>query len=155
MATNLQPRGAEMTRWDPFEELEQMQQQLAQIFPAWSRMPGRSGSANPAEVEFTPLADVEETEDSYTVEIELAGVKKEDVHIEAAGRRLAVTGDRKEKERQGTMRRRTRVVGRFRYELVLPDDVNAENIEASMNDGVLTVRIPKAAGERPKQITVK
>ena len=107
------------------------------------------------EAEFVPLADVEETDDAYTVEIELAGVKKEDVHIEVAGRRLAVTGERKEKERRGTMRRRSRTVGRFRYEVVLPDDVNADKIEASMNDGVLAVRVPKAAGERPKQITVK
>lgn len=154
MATNIQPRAAEMTRWDPFEELEQLQQQLAQVFPAWSRRPGAPGSANVAEVEFVPLADVEETDDAYTVEMELAGVKKEDVHIEVAGRRLAVTGERKEKERKGTMRRRTRTVGRFRYEVVLPDDVNADKIEASMNDGVLTVRVPKAAGDRPKQITV-
>jgi HSP20 family protein len=154
VATNLQPRATEVARWDPFEELEQLQQQLAQIFPPWSRQPARPGSANLPQ-EFIPLADVEETEDAYTVEIELAGVKKEDIQIEVAGRRLAVTGERKEKERKGTMRRRTRTVGRFRYEVVLPDDVDSEHIEASMNDGVLTVRVPKSAGDRPKQIAVK
>ena len=155
MATNLQPRPTEMTRWDPFEELEQIQQQLAQVFPAWSRLPGHPGSTSLPDVEFVPLADVEETDDAYTVEMDLAGVKKEDVHIEVSGRRLAVTGERKEKEREGIMRRRTRTVGRFRYEVVLPDDVSADKIEATMNDGVLTVRVPKAAGEGPKQIAVK
>ncbi len=104
--------------------------------------------------EFAPAADVEETADAFVVEIELAGIKKTEVNIEVSGRRLTVTGERKERERRGTVRRRTRSVGSFRYEIVLPTDVDDKKVEASMADGVLTVRVPKGATERPKRIAI-
>lgn len=158
MASNsLQHRSAptEVTRWDPFEDFEQLQQQFAQMFPGWGRMTGWPPPNAGADNEFAPLADIEETEDSYVVEIELAGVRKDDVNIEVAGRRLSVTGERKEKERKGTIRRRTRSVGRFRYEILLPTNVDPNGVEASLKEGVLTVRVPKGGGERPKQITIR
>jgi HSP20 family protein len=154
-STNMQPqqqqqRPAEVVRWDPFEDLEHLQQQLAQVFSGLPRMPGMG-----RDPEFAPVADVEETDDAYIVEMELAGVKKDGINIELSGRRLSVSGERKEKERQGRVRRRTRTVGRFRYEIAFPVDVDDKKIEANLNEGVLTVRIPKAAAERPKQITIK
>jgi HSP20 family protein len=152
-STNIQPqqqRPAEVIRWDPFEDLEHLQQQLAQVFSGFPRMTGLSMDS-----EFTPLADVEETDDAYIIEMELAGVKKDDINIELSGRRLSVSGERKEKERQGRLRRRTRTVGRFRYEITFPGDVDDKEIEANLNEGVLTVRVLKAAAERPKQITIK
>ncbi len=103
---------------------------------------------------FTPLADLEETDDAYLVEIELPGVKRDDVSVEVAGRRLSVSGERKERQRVGILRRRTRTVGRFHYEVVLPGDVEEEGVTASMEEGVLTVRVPKPASERPRRIPV-
>ncbi|HEV2070866.1 MAG TPA: Hsp20/alpha crystallin family protein [Acidimicrobiales bacterium] len=88
------------------------------------------------------------------VEIELAGVDKDDVNIELSGRRLVVTGERKERERAGILRKRTRMIGRFRSEVVLPTDVDEEAVTAELDRGVLTVRVPKAASERPRRITV-
>ena len=55
---------------------------------------------------FTPLADVEETDEAYLVEVELAGVKGDDIQVEVAGRRLSVSGERKERERVGILRPR-------------------------------------------------
>ena len=98
---------------------------------------------------------MEETADGYTVEIELAGVKKDDLDIEIAGRRLTVTGERKERERVGILRRRERVVGRFHCEVVLPDDVEEEGVEAHLDHGVLTVRIPKPPSRRPRRMEVR
>lgn len=152
--TNLQQRPAEVVRWDPIEDLEQLQQQLAQALPGWARMPGWSRGATGPDREFSPFADVEETDGAYVVEIELAGVKKEDIKIELSGHRLSVTGERKEKERQGTLRRRTRTVGRFRYEIMLPGEVDDKKIDAHLDEGVLTIRVPKATAERPKQISI-
>jgi HSP20 family protein len=105
--------------------------------------------------EFIPLADVEETDDAFIVEVELPGVKKDDVDISVAGRRLEISGERKEKERVGILRRQTRSVGRFRYEIVLPSAVDESGITATLDDGVLTVRVPKASSERPRRIEVK
>ena len=104
---------------------------------------------------FTPLADVEETDDAYNVEIELPGVRIEDVSVELAGPHLTVSGERKERQRVGILRRQTRTVGRFRYEVVLPGEVDDAGVQASLHEGVLTVRVPKAASERPRRIPVK
>jgi HSP20 family protein len=89
------------------------------------------------------------------VEIELAGVKKDDVNIELAGRRLVVAGERKERERVGILRKRTRTVGRFHYEVVLPAELDEDGVTAELDEGVLTVRVPKAASERPRRIAVQ
>ena len=61
------------------------------------------------------------------------------------GRRLTVSGERKEKERVGILRRRTRSVGQFHYEVVLPGAVDEDAVSASLDGGVLTVRVPEAA----------
>jgi HSP20 family protein len=105
-------------------------------------------------VGFTPLADIEESDDAYTIEVELPGVKKSDVSIELVGQRVIISGDQREKERKGVIRRRTRRVGRFRYEVALPSEFDDSRVEATLKDGVLTLRLPKPASEKPRQITV-
>jgi HSP20 family protein len=148
--TNMQQRSGEITHWDPFEDLEHLQQQLAEVFPSWARL--RSGSGTDSEN--IPRTDVEETNDAFVIELDLPGLKKEDINIELSGHRLTVTGERKERQREGVLRRRTRTVGRFRYEIVLPVDVDDKKVEASLNEGVLTVRIPKHTAEEPKRIKI-
>ena len=150
-----QQRTTEVARWDPFEDLEHLREQLSQIFPSWPRLTDQRRSGIGMDAEFIPLADVEETDDAYMVEMELPGVDKKDVNVELSGRRLTVTGERKEKERKGTVRRRTRMVGRFRYEILLPSSIDEQTVDAKLNDGVLTLRIPKAKAERAKQISIK
>ena len=147
MALPVRRDEAEVTRWDPFSELSRLNQQLQRYVERWSDLPSLTGG-------FTPLADVEETDDAYLVEIELPGVKRDDVSVEVTGRRLTVSGERKERERAGILRRRTRTVGRFHYEVVLPGDVEDEGVSASMDEGVLTVRVPKPASERPRRIPI-
>jgi HSP20 family protein len=137
---------AEAERWDPLGELNRLTQQLS----------GYLGMQLPSIGEgFTPLADVEESDDAYTVELELPGVKKDDISVEVSERRVVVSGERKERERTGILRRRTRSVGRFHYEVNLPSAVDDEGVEASLNEGVLSVRVPKAASERPRRIEIR
>lgn len=139
----------EESRWDPLGGLDRLNSQLSSYLDSWRQLPGLIGGG------FTPLADLEETDDAYEVEIELAGVKKEDLDIEIAGRRLTVSGERKEKERVGILRRRERTVGRFRYEVTLPGDVEEEGVVAHLDEGVLTVRVPKPVSERPRRIEIR
>src|ERR1700694_23731 len=138
----------ERPRWDAFQELENLQQQLAKALQ-WP------GVTDASESDFVPLLDLEETDDAYLVELELPGVKKDDIQIELAGRRLVVTGERREKERKGIVRRRSRLVGEFRHEILLPGDIDDNAVEASLSDGVLSIRVPKAAADRPRSITLK
>ena len=147
MAFPVRRNPAEATRWDPFAELNRLNQQLARYLENWGDLPSLAEG-------FTPLADVEETDDAYLVEIELPGVKRDDVSLEVAGRRLTVSGERKERERVGILRLRTRTVGRFHYEVVLPGDVDEDNVSASMDEGVLTVRLPKPAAQRSRRIAI-
>jgi HSP20 family protein len=138
---------AEVARWDPFAEIDRLNQQLQHYLERWNDL-------SPFADGFTPRADVEETDDAYVVEIELPGVKRDDVSVEVAGRRLTVSGERKERERVGILRKRTRTVGRFHYEVMLPGDVEDAGVTASMDEGVLTVRVPKPASQRPRRIPI-
>jgi HSP20 family molecular chaperone IbpA len=81
---------------------------------------------------------------------EIPGVQRNDVNIELVGNELMITGELKEKERTGVVRRRTRRVGRFDYRVMLPSQVDSNGIEAKLSDGVLTVRVPKMKQDRRK-----
>jgi HSP20 family protein len=148
MALPVRRDGAETSYWDPFAELDRLNHELQRYLDQWRQHPALPGG-------FTPLADMEETDDAYVVEVELPGVKRDDVSIEVAGRRLTVSGERKERQRTGILRRRTRTVGRFHYEIVLPGEVEEDAVSASMDEGVLTVRLPKPAAARPRRIAVR
>lgn len=104
---------------------------------------------------WVPAVDIEELEDAYVVEAEVPGVKREDVNIELSGNELTISGEIKVREREGVIRRRTRRVGEFEFRVILPNEVNAEGIDAKLNDGVLTVRIPKAEPAQRRRIEVK
>jgi len=145
---NNKDRGV-VARWDPFSELDRLNRQLGDYLDNWRQAPGLLGGG------FTPLADVEETPEGYTVEIELPGLRRDDIDIEIAGSRITVTGERKEKERSGILRRRERTVGRFTYEVTLPSSIEEDRVEAQLNDGVLTLRAPKPQSERPRRIEVR
>jgi HSP20 family protein len=140
---------AEPVRWDPFDEFERFEQAIAGYFDALRQWPPTLGVA------FRPLADVEELDDAYVVEIEVPGVKRDQLEIEVSGRRLTVRGERTERERTGILRRRERTVGRFHYEVTLPGDIDEESVEARLDEGVLTVRVPKPETERPRKIAVR
>jgi HSP20 family protein len=150
LAVRPQNQRSDVSRWDPMAELQRMQSQLGRLFEGWGDLQSVTGDGF-----FVPLADVEETDDAYVIELELPGVDKKDFDISMSGRRLSVTGERKEKERVGVLRRRTRTVGRFEYEIVLPGDVDENGVTAKLDEGVLTVRVPKAANDRPRRIEVK
>jgi HSP20 family protein len=136
-------------RWDPFRELEGLQDQLAQLMQR--AQPDGDGGVIP----FVPLVDIEETEDAWIVEAELPGVRPEDVNVEVRGSELAISGEIKEREREGILRRRMRKTGEFDYHITLPGDADPEQIEAKLHDGILSVRIAKPEQERPRRIDVK
>jgi HSP20 family protein len=137
-----------VTRWDPVGELESLQDRLTQLM---QRTAANGDGAAP----FIPLVDIEETEDAWIVEADLPGVKPEDVNVEVRGTELAISGEIKEREREGMLRRRTRKTGEFDYHITLPGEADADRIEAQLENGVLTVRVPKPEQERPRRVEVK
>jgi HSP20 family protein len=101
-----------------------------------------------------PAADVAETDAAYVVEIELPGAHREDVNVELDGNELVVSGEVKERKREGLLRRRTRRIGNFEYRVTLPGDLRANDVEASLAHGVLTLHIPKAQTTKHSKIDV-
>jgi HSP20 family protein len=67
---------------------------------------------------------------------------------------VTIGGEIKQRERTGMLRRRTRRVGRFNFEAVLPSDVDETGASARLENGVLTVRVPKAANAQARRIEV-
>jgi HSP20 family protein len=101
------------------------------------------------------LADIEETEDAYIVDLDLPGVQPGDVDIELEGTALRVTGEYKERERTGVLRRTERPIGRFEHLITLPDGIDPDKVEARLADGVLSIKVLKAPTNRPRRIEVK
>ena len=138
-------------RWEPFRELEELQDQMDRLMQSvWS--PTGAGNGGAA---WVPTADIEETDDAWVIEAELPGVDRKDVNVEMRDSELIITGELKEKERKGRLRRRTRKTGQFEYRVTLPGQSDSENIEANLHDGVLTVRVPKSETAKPRRIEVK
>ncbi|WP_055489240.1 Hsp20/alpha crystallin family protein [Streptomyces sp. TP-A0356] len=111
------------------------------------------GTVAPA-VAWTPLADVMEEDDAYRIEIEIPGAKSSDINVETDGQEVVVSGEIKEKERKGILRRGSRRTGAFEYRVRLPEKVDADNVTADMEDGVLTITVPKAEVARHRRIEV-
>ena len=135
-------------RWAAFRELEDLHARIGRMMEsAWPDVAEGGG--------WTPLVDVEETDDAWLVEAELPGVKQDDINVEVSDSEVAISGELKERERKGILRRRTRRTGQFDYRVTLPGQADAEQIEASLKEGVLTVRIPKPERARRRRIEIK
>jgi HSP20 family protein len=146
------PKTRPVRRFEPFQEFEELQNQMGQLIESVlsAPLPARAGGLS-----WAPLVDIEETEQEWIVEAELPGVARKDVAVELRDSELEISGEIKERERKGTIRRQTRRTGRYEYRVQLPGQPNSEQIEARLNDGVLTVRVPKAEQTRARRIEVK
>jgi len=130
--------------WEPFREMENM---LGRMIRGYSdpTLPSWAGA-------YLPPVDIEETDDAYIFEVELPGVRREDITIEVDAQELHITGQIMEKERKGVVRQSTRRSGGFDYRASLPTGVDPDRAEAHFDNGVLTVRIPREGKQRRRII---
>lgn len=133
---------------EPFKELRDLENRLAQVS-------SRSTNANVAA--FTPTVNTREGDYAYHIEVDLPGVKKEDIHVEVKDNRLTISGERKTKEEvnEESYHRIESSYGKFERSFTLPEDVDAENVDASCDNGVLEVVLPKKERSPSKKILVK
>lgn len=102
-----------------------------------------------------PAVNVWENGDVLTVELEVPGLNRDQVDISVVGGELSIKIERTEIEQEGvTYHRRERPVGSFTRLLRLPAEVDAEQVEAELRDGVLTISLPKAEIAKPRKIEV-
>ena len=119
----------------------------------FNRMMNDEWFGDAARVAF-PL-DVRDNAEDYEVSALLPGVSADDLSIQVVGDTVTIQGELKvEYDEQATYLLRERPEGRFMRSLRLPEPVDSARVEASLKDGVLTLRIPKAEEARPKTIKV-
>ena len=146
------PRRRQRESWDPAAE-------FAELYDRVDRL-GRElfwPTAHDAQwplARWTPRADVEETADAYVVEIDLPGVKREDISLEFSSGELFVSGEIKQRERHGIWRSRTRRIGHFDYQVSLPAGLDPDHVHASLNDGLLTIRAAKTEQAKRRKIAI-
>lgn len=145
-----------LTKWDPFRELEDMTQRLNRIF-GHSLVSKDKGTEAMRTTEWAPAVDVSETDNEYTIKAEIPEVKKEDVKVTLQDGELTIQGERKqEKEEKGKRYHRIeRSYGSFLRSFSLPVNVDDSKAKAEFKDGVLTLTLPKSEQAKPKAIDVK
>ena len=133
-----------ITPYNPFKEIRDIENHLFGNRP----MAKEENVAT-----FTPKVNTREGEYAYHVDVDLPGVKKEDIHIDLKDNVLTVSGERdfKEEVKEEDYYRVETRFGKFSRAFTLPDDADTENIDASCDNGVLEVVIPKLV--KPKNVT--
>ncbi|NBX17669.1 MAG: Hsp20/alpha crystallin family protein [Proteobacteria bacterium] len=118
----------------------------------FSDIGAREGSAQ----SFEPPCDLMESDDKYQLCIDLPGMHARDVNVEVIGNSVTVWGERKteRKTEKGGTQYHERRLGAFERRVQLPENVNAEKIQAHFDAGVLTVMLPKAGHAQKKKINV-
>jgi HSP20 family protein len=151
------------TRWDPFQDLrstqdERTRYQMDSLFaPTLGLFGQRQDAAMPSTPVWAPALDISERKDAYLVSVELPGVKLEDLKITLDDGLLTIEGERSfaDDASDEQYHRVERRYGAFRRSITLPAHVMADAVEASFEDGVLQILVPKAEEAKPKSIEVR
>jgi len=137
--------------YNPFAELESIREQFERVLNS-QKEEGR-------DLAFTPTVNTREGDDAYYIEVDLPGVKKEDINIDVDDNTLTISGERKIKEehKEDNFYKVESVYGKFERAFSLPEDVDTEKIEAEHKNGVLEIKIPKVqkVEKTPKKIEIK
>lgn len=132
-----------------------LQQQINRLFDQFDQdLFGRSEELGGGM--FAPAMDVKEDAEAYTVHLEVPGVPRDKIDISLQDGALVIRGSREQsvEKTEGQYRRVERSYGNFSRSLSLPRAVDASKVSADLNEGVLTVRLPKAEEAKPRQISI-
>jgi len=129
--------------WPTFGRLANLQDELDRLFDGPSQSWG-------------PTLDVHEDKEGYTIEVELPGMKREEIEVTLQNDSLVISGERKSEilKEETAVHRQERYFGKFSRALTFPTAVAGDKVKASYKDGVLSITLPKADEAKPKQITV-
>ncbi|HZQ36678.1 MAG TPA: Hsp20/alpha crystallin family protein [Dehalococcoidia bacterium] len=158
-----------MQRWDPFSEMQSLRQAMDRLFedawvrPGWGFGRGQQGGTMPMPI------DVIEQDDNLIVKASLPGVKPDDIHITVQGNQLTIEGESRSEHgeaqgqgqgqtqaqgQRGMVHHQEHYYGRFVRSMTLPSRVNSEKAQASFENGMLTLTLPKEEAARTRQIPV-
>ena len=131
-----------LTKFDPFKQLKEIEKNL------YTQVGNNEGVTA-----FVPTVNTREGEFAYHVDVDLPGVKKEDIKVDLNKAILTIRGERKTKEeiKQEDYYKIETYFGKFSRSFTLPDNVDIENIEAKSDNGVLEIVIPKLKDDVSKK----
>ena len=142
-----------IVRWNPFNEMSLLQNQMNRLFDtALHTWPGDSnGTSN-----WTPAADIYESENELVVNLDLPGVDPKMVDVRVENNVLTISGERKfqVKQNKDNFHRVERSYGAFGRSFTLSTSVDPEKIRASYKAGVLSIALPKAETAKPRRIEI-
>jgi HSP20 family protein len=146
-----------MTGWDLFEDLRAAQDEMLRMARGRGWRPGQQYDGGPSPAAWAPAVDISERKDAYLVAAELSGVEAGDVEITVEDGLLTIQGERRfaHDSAEEKVHRAERSYGAFRRSITLPSHIEADKIEASMQDGVLRILMPKAPDVQAKHIRVR
>jgi HSP20 family protein len=101
---------------------------------------------------FRPACEIEETDSHYVMSVDLPGIARKVISIEAKDNRLFLSGERKPARKSNSASERC--YGKFHRVFTLPQGIEADRIEAQYQDGVLTIALPKSEAAKPRQIKI-
>jgi len=146
--TRSEPVARRNGEWDLFERMRNLVQfdPFQDFFRPWL-------SAE-ALVPYEPRFDVREDANGFVVTADMPGMREGDIDISITGNRLSISGRREEEKREESKAysTRERSFGAFSRSFVLPETIDAERIEATLQDGVLELTVPKRPESQPKKI---
>jgi HSP20 family protein len=140
-----------LTRFDPWKELRSLEERMGDALS--------TDLKKDIFTTFTPSINTREGKFAYHIDVDLPGVKKEDISVKIENNVLTLKGERKTKEevKKEDYYKRESSFGSFTRSFTLPDNVDSENIHAENKDGVLEITLPKKEGKNKsaKEIKVK
>jgi HSP20 family protein len=144
-----------LVRWEPFRELAALQNEMGRWMTQLAA--GAGGSrGNGQSSTWLPAVDVWETDAELVLSFDLPGIPEDKIAVELDDNILTVTGERERTQEHSGDRfyRFERRYGQFSRSVTLPSGVSEGDIKADYNDGVLEIRIPKPAEQKPKRIQI-
>ncbi len=140
-------------RFNALAPFEQLRREISNLLDEFNPLGVRETLFGAASF---PAVNIWEGGDCLHAEAELPGVSQENLEILVVGNELTLKGRRPAPEGQDlAYHRRERGTGEFVRVVTLPTEIEADKVEASLKDGVLTLKLPKAEAARPRKITVK
>jgi HSP20 family protein len=143
-----------LIRWEPVSELNTIQNEMNRLFNNFFNEPTPTGRG--ASPRWLPAMDLIETADHYVLRADLPGLSEEDVNVQLEDNVLTISGERKSEQDNQTegYHRLERAVGTFSRSLTLPDGVDADNVKARFDRGVLEITIAKPEQKKPRRVQI-
>ena len=144
-----------IVRWEPLRELSSLQSEMNRLFNTAFEAPATRGNSGKGE-RWYPAMDLLETADHFVLRADLPGMTQDDVKIELEDSTLTVSGERKSEheDKQEGYYRVERAFGSFSRSLTLPKGIDGDAVNASFDNGVLEIRIPKPEERKPRRIAI-